>query len=75
MRLEEYLQHEIDKVVAALIAAAPADLCYACSGGCGYLTYDGQRFSYKCDQCGPSWPSDHLDIDEDRKFAILEFAD
>jgi|GEM_PF-7005899 hypothetical protein len=75
MRLEEYLQQEIDRVVAELIAAAPADLCCACASGCGYLTYDGHQFSYKCDQCGETWPSDRLDIDKDRKFSILEFAD
>jgi hypothetical protein len=75
MRLEEYLQQEVDKVVAKLIADAPADLCCACSSGCGCLTYDGQHFKYVCDHCGVEWPSDNLDIDADRKFAILEFAD
>lgn len=75
MRLEEYLQQEVNKVVAELVAAAPADLCCACSCGCGYLTFDGEHSGYQCDQCGVSWSSDRLDIDKERNFAILEFAD
>ena len=75
MRLEEYVQRKVDKLVAELIADAPADLCCNCAEGCGKLTYDGQHFSYQCDHCGERWPSDFLDINEQRQFAIIEWAD
>lgn len=75
MKLNEYLQKEIDKLVLELIARAPVDVCPQCCDNDTHLTYDGKNFWYECARCKVRWPSDVLDLDPDGKFSVLEWAD
>lgn len=75
MKLSEYLQKEIDKLVVDIVAKAPVDVCPRCCHDNAKLTYESNTFLYKCDKCGARWPADVLDLDEKGRFSVLEWAD
>jgi hypothetical protein len=75
MTLEEYLNHKVEHLAERLASQAPADECLDCCLCEGHLIYDKVMFWYECKVCGKRWTPEHLEIDTDGKFQLLEFAD
>jgi hypothetical protein len=75
MTPEEYLHHEVERLAGEIASQAPVDECPYCCLCEGHLIYDRQMFWYECSVCGKRWTSEHLEIQINGKFQLLEFAD
>jgi hypothetical protein len=75
MKLEAYLQQQIEQMAEKIAAEAPVDSCPECDLCEGHLVYADGTFGYKCSICGLRWSAEHVMIEPDGKFLLLEWAD
>jgi transposase-like protein len=75
MTLDEYITLQVATAINDLLTQAPVDTCPHCTLTNAHLTYNKNRFSYVCDTCGQTWEADALEIDDEGRFQLLEWAD